>query len=433
MKKRFPVILIVLCAAGFAAGIAWLFALRFETGDVYPEYSSLRADPLGSMAFYESLEKIPSLSVRRDFSTENRLPDQDGVTYLHLAGDPDDWDSLPEDMIRDIEGFLTRGGRLVITFFLTGAEPLFWNRQYESDDSESSKEKEKTDTRRSAHRTKSKKQERMSKKKEKDEAKEVPRASLKKRWGVGFSFKALEQGADDNYVPTLARNKTTLPLPTTLDWHSSVIFTNLDKAWQTIYARDTSAVVIERRFGHGSVVMATDSWFASNQALWKDRHADLLSWLVGANKNIVFDEAHFGVVENTGVAGLMRKYRLHGFIGGLILLAGLFIWKNSVSLVPVYVDQRKGDFVAGKDAAAGFVNLLRRNISAGDVLNTCFAEWKKSCPKNNPHTAARLKEVQSVLDSEKAKPRRERDPIAAYRTICGILKKSSTAKKSSQQ
>ena len=34
--------------------------------------------------------------------------------------------------------------------------------------------------------------------------------------------------------------------------------------------------------------------------------------------------------------------------------------------------------MAGKDAAAGFVNLLRRNIPPRDVLTTCFAEWKKS-------------------------------------------------------
>ena len=40
-----------------------LFQLRFEQGDIYPAYSSLRADPLGTKVFYESLETLPGLSV----------------------------------------------------------------------------------------------------------------------------------------------------------------------------------------------------------------------------------------------------------------------------------------------------------------------------------------------------------------------------------
>ena len=32
--------------------------LRFESGDVYPVYSSLRSDPLGTRAFYDSLEDL---------------------------------------------------------------------------------------------------------------------------------------------------------------------------------------------------------------------------------------------------------------------------------------------------------------------------------------------------------------------------------------
>jgi len=59
----------------------------------------------------------------------------------------------------------------------------------------------------------------------------------------------------------------------------------------------------------------------------KDRHSDFLAWLVGPSKTVVFDEAHLGTVERSGVSGLMRKYRLYWFVTGLIALAGLFIWK----------------------------------------------------------------------------------------------------------
>jgi hypothetical protein len=64
VKKHFPSRNSLLgCAAAFSPSASCeLFELRFERGDVYPAYSSLRADPLGAMAFYESLEKIPGLS-----------------------------------------------------------------------------------------------------------------------------------------------------------------------------------------------------------------------------------------------------------------------------------------------------------------------------------------------------------------------------------
>ena len=55
------------------------------------------------------------------------------------------------------------------------------------------------------------------------------------------------------------------------------MFTNLDSAWRVIYARGTDAVVIERRFDKGLVVMATNSYFVSNEAMETDRHADLVT------------------------------------------------------------------------------------------------------------------------------------------------------------
>ena len=45
--------LLLLSWIGFGFGIWRLFVLRYEKGDVYPAYSSYRADPLGSLAFNE--------------------------------------------------------------------------------------------------------------------------------------------------------------------------------------------------------------------------------------------------------------------------------------------------------------------------------------------------------------------------------------------
>ncbi len=90
-----------------------------------------------------------------------------------------------------------------------------------------------------------------------------------------------------------------------------------------------------------------------------------------------------------GVAALMRKYRLEGLAAGLLVLAGLFIWKNSISLVPPLADEAREHFVAGKDSAAGFVNLLRRSVRPRDLLAACFAEWKKSVAPGGKKLTAR--------------------------------------------
>ncbi len=117
MKKYIPIFILLGCAAAFAMGVVYLFDLRFESGDVYPPYSSLRVDPLGTMAFYESLKKMPDLTVRRDFSASNKLPEDNQTVYLHLGAEPFELESISDEEFQSIQDFLTRGGRLVMTYF----------------------------------------------------------------------------------------------------------------------------------------------------------------------------------------------------------------------------------------------------------------------------------------------------------------------------
>ncbi|HEU6446954.1 MAG TPA: DUF4350 domain-containing protein [Verrucomicrobiae bacterium] len=405
MKKFFPIIVLFGCVAVFAFGVVELFELRFEHGDVYPPYSSLRADPLGAMAFYESLEKIPGVGVSRDFSANNQLPDAPQTVYLHLAGEPREFEWLAPDLFQEIKDFLIRGNRLVITFFPQTESYRFYYRDGETNSINSSETN-------SAKMTPPK----PLKDRKKISGDDEQWISLEEEWDFHAGFKKLLPDGD-SYAPVRVFNRTDLPLPRALDWHSGMIFTNCGSAWKTVYARGTNAVVIERKFGKGSVVLATDSYFISNEAMEKDRHPELLAWLIGGNKNIVFDEAHLGIVETGGVATLMRKYRLHALVGALILLGGLFIWKNSTSLVPPHAEERREGFVAGKDAQAGFVNLLRRSLAPRDLLAICFAEWKKTVAPVGKIPPKRIQEAETVFNSENALPQKSRDPIGAYRKI----------------
>ena len=419
MKRYFPLILLLGCAAVFVFGLVRLFNLRFEVGDVYPAYSSLRSDPLGAMAFYESLGKLPGISTSRDFSTQNRLPEEPHTVYLHLAGYRYEWDRVPADLSHELEAFLARGNRLVITFFPQTSSYEF--RNYDEDETNSVKSAQAKDQKMTPPKP--------AKKKKMPADDEEQGVDLTERWGFGTYFIKLAQ-ADEVYAPAQVVNKTDLPLPRTLDWHSGLVFTNLDSAWRVIYARGTNAVLIERHFGKGSVVMATDSYFISNEAMTRDRHADLLAWLVGANRRVVFDEAHLGIVETSGVVALMRKYRLHGLAAGLLLLTGLFIWKNASSLVPPHAERERQGLIAGKDSAAGFVNLLRRSIAPRELLPVCFAEWKKSVAPAGQYSAARRQQAGAAFQAENSLPPKDRNPIATYKKICSILGTHNASPKS---
>jgi hypothetical protein len=441
MKKSAPIIILIACAAFFVIGVVQLFELRFQSGDVFQPYSSLRADPLGTMALYESIEKTPGVAVQRDFSDENRLPEDANTTYLHLAAWQYEWQWMPEDTFREVDDFVRRGGRLIITLYpepsdgygrfhrnnqpTTNAAPAVKKASKDSKDSTIAKDdkveiKDQTD---SGKADVKKAEVKKSKRKiiPDDDTAEIQEISIQEKWGLGFSITNLEAGDNDNYEPTRVQNVTELPLPSSLEWHSGVILTNLNKAWQVIYARGTNPVVVERRIGHGTVVLATDSYFVSNEAMLKDRHSDFLAWIVGPSKTVVFDEAHLGTVEHGGVSGLIRKYRLYWFIVGLIVLAALFIWKNSLSLAPRYAEQTREDFVAGKEAAAGFVNLLRRNVPVSTLLDTCFAEWKKSAAQSGKYSRSRLEQAETIFAMEKSLPAPERNPLMAYQEISKAL------------
>ena len=81
--KKVPLVLLLVLLGGFLFGLAQLFKLRFEAGDVFPEYSSLRTDPLGAKALYESLDHL--LTARRNYRSLAKLGDGRDTTLFYLG------------------------------------------------------------------------------------------------------------------------------------------------------------------------------------------------------------------------------------------------------------------------------------------------------------------------------------------------------------
>ncbi len=241
-------------------------------------------------------------------------------------------------------------------------------------------------------------------------------------WGVAFEWEKRRRGDDRNALEE-ASLRAGGNFPKKLNSRSRLTFTKLDAAWRVLYERGDRAVLIERPLGAGTVVLSSDSYFLSNEALRDERHPELLAWLVGSSSRVVFDETHLGVAEDPGLAALVRKYHLEWVATAILVLAGLFAWQGAVRFLPPRGQERGpgAAWVEGKDSATAFVNLLRRNIPRRDILNACAAEWEKSLGHAPALSAARLEKARAAMRTVEALPPKQRDPVSTYESIRRIL------------
>ncbi len=381
-------LLVLLVAFGY--GLVQLFKLRFAHGDVYPPYSSLRADPLGARVYYESLEQLGGAGVRRFIQPVEKLPHGREAALFIFGLAWDEMSASPAEF-KAIDNFVREGGRLVVTLYPELGRPRTFTSGFGTN--------------------------RPTFKKAADDegAEEI---SLRTKWGFGYEHVPTPR-AHMMFTPADARRIAPGPYPVNLTWHSALVFTNLDLAWRVLYARGTDPVMIERTLGRGTIIVATDSYFVSNEALRKERAADLLAWLPGGQREVLFDETHLGVQQNPGVATLARRYGLQGGAAALLALAVLFIWKSSATFLPRDQSAVEAAPVLGRESAAGFENLLRRGIAPKNLLQTALDEWHKSSRLDARVTPARREKIRAVVEAFNVaeKP----NMVEAYREVARIL------------
>ncbi len=301
----------------FVTGLVKLFLLRLEGGDVYPPYSSLRADPFGTKALYESLAAIPGASVSRNLKPLENLAGTSGVIF-YTGVDPWKFRDSSQKTVTQFENVLQHGARLIVTFQPRMAAPIG-----------------KGET-----------------------------GVVNERWGVQLANAAPAKSDDDEEEGP--------PRETLL------YFDHLDPSWQTLYMSTGHPTVIERRLGNGSIALVANGYLLTNEALLERRDTVLLASLIrGPAPHFTFDEHHFGISETGSVVALARKYGLDGLAAGLALLFSLFVWQSSASFLPPREEAEAE--VLGKSAVSGFVNLLRRGVSRSELLPLCAKEWRRYC------------------------------------------------------
>jgi hypothetical protein len=413
MNARLAAGLLLVLVGSFAIGLYTLFSLRFETGDIFPPYSSLRTDPLGVKAFYEALERLPGHTPGRHFRDLSKLGTAEPTTLLYLGLKPDFLTRTPPGLVDQMETLVQRGTRLVLAFQLGRTKPAFGKGRRRKPKAGAAGESEKAAA---------KPQEEGNTTEKGNATTVVPQHLATRKWELRPAYAGIPKGVKQG-ARQASRIASEEGLPATISLHTALYFHRLGDAWRVIYAVAEQPVVIERSMGTGSIVLVADSFLFSNEAMRDERYPGLLAWLIGKNPATAFDEYHLGVSERPGVMTLMRQYRLHGVLAALLLVACLLVWRDAVALTPKRTENpsRRAESVAGKDQLQGLINLLRRNLEPAKLLPTCFAEWKKSLGRDCRGRLDQLQRISSLIETPPGKSFRSEDAVAIYRRIAQIL------------
>lgn len=401
-RERLMLAVLAATLAASAFALAELMEMRVEGGDVYPEYSSHRADPMGASALLDTLAAMPGLSAGRNYRPLGRLGEGEGETLMVLGAQPRWLTTMGERDANGLERFVGGGGRLVVT--LGPGAGRWWSSSRPSE-SESRPASEPA-TRPGGDGNGL------------AESLAPKKVDLAGRWEIGWSRHEVREG------PQMATPASGEPnMGPAVTWRGALYLDDLGPAWRTVWEFRGRPAVVERRLGGGTIVVATDTYFASNEALRKERRPRLLAWLVGPARRVTFDETHLGVEEEPGVMVMARRYGLSWVFAALGVLAGLFVWRSATSLAPRAGKQREELTVRveGRDSWTGLVNLLSRSVPPGKLLRACYEEWAKRLPAERRDLATKAARMRAIVEGEESLPKRKRDPVRAYRAMAAVL------------
>lgn len=426
---------------GFAVLLAGLITVfvavlerRFSTGDFYPHYSTERSDPLGASALRQSLAALPGYEVTVNRQSLMALRGLDADSALWLCGvSRRTFSSLrgPEDS-PILKAVRDDGARLILTINpeavpekydlkeQTAAED-WWDRR---EAARKAREEEPTNKEKADDG-----KDRDSDEETDEEAAESDAPSLSELFEVKLTtpdrFERPKSGWELARGESLAASR---PVPETLpEWRSQYRFTDLGPDWKVVASVDGQAVVVERPYGSGTVVLASDSYFASNEALWQGAEADFLLWLTGGKQRVVFDETVHGSVESGGAMKMIRRYRFHGFLIGCLGFIALLAWRSASPLAPGSEAVERGllsdsgDAVAGENAASGFIRLLQRSVPGRQLLRTCLETWRETAAQRlRGESGGQREAIDRLIAAHEADPK-QIGALETYQRIADVL------------
>ncbi len=439
-RLRFAAPLLALAALlALVVGLAWLAGLRWQSGEVYPRYSSFRADPRGTRALHDALTRLDTLHVERNVTPWERLELEAQDTILILGANQWRLSAARPNIQRWTEA----GARVVVVLLTAPADERsrrlaedasgFWPE--ESDDEDEAVRSESAGN-------------------EAEEASEMDEDASSLREILRyipprplFGVRAMPGPNLEAQSPppvNVSAEWRDIPLP---PWRGSHVFQiNPDShhasEWRVLASlgnggvaessgeRDNelgdesqsyihgAPVVLARAVGEGELWLVADAYAFTNEGAWLDPAPQFLSALIGPSSRVLIDEVHLGTSVSPGVVALIRRFHLHGLLVAGILFFCLLVWQGLLPLTPIDRDTDLGEDaagrVAGRDSSEALISLLRRSVPADRLLPEAWARWTRSgatCRHGAPLERA----------AEIAASARPGALAQAYRTITQLL------------
>jgi hypothetical protein len=438
--NRLPWILSLVAFVLFAAVVAGVVRHRLRAGDIFPPYSTLRADPLGYGVLHAVLERDERRVVVRHISPEDQLRAQAGDVVV-MAGVDGGWrfeltDWTPVDR-------LAAGGAHVVLLAYPEYDYRARMEQRRADGLAAraerlERERAERESRRAAERERLRKARGggtgpaepegggsgvpdPSGERAKEEGKPVTFAGSP--WKVDFSV--AEKPAGEEEPPRIRGASRAAGAPEALSGTVQVsgalrVLPGEGQAWQVLYELDGEPVAVTLQRGRGRVTLFSDSFVLSNEALAAHRPVELMAHLFGDARRVVFSEHHLGVVDNRTLADLARSYGLGPAMLSAVVALGLMFWRQGSRLLQPAAE---GASVAAPQVsgAAALSPLLARAATPAE-LPTRLLDTAASAGGSARLDPGRVEQLRRILaDAAWEKPRP--GPVELYLRMARALKK----------
>lgn len=426
MKRRGPAVLVALLGLILVWGIASVYRLRVARGDVFPEYSTLRADPLGARALHDAAKLLPGREVRRWTRPPARIEAGAGdlvfIIGIRRELDEEVWTALDRAAIA--------GASVVAAWRAETSRPgdgaaarelreAPWAEPAPKPKPEGEKAEGEAAKKTPKDTARAKKKDEIENDAAEEEAHESDRerhrepparyaSEHERRWGFRLARRELVTRDDAPDAVRAGGAPHAWPAQPQ-SWRSDLFFVpRPGDGWRSLYHRGGDVVMMERARGAGRVTLLADSFPLSNEAAQRERATALLADLVGSARRIVFVEAHLGVETEDGVAVLARRYGLGGAAATALVLAGLWFWRRASPLAPVPPEEE--ELRLSIAPTAGLEALLRRALPPDKLHEACLEAWRATA------SAPDRRRLENA-------PAASADPVAAHRAATRALSK----------
>lgn len=440
--QRLPTLLAAAALLFAAFLLVALLRDRLRAGDIFPPYSSLRADPRGSKALHDVLAEQPDLTVSRHLLPPDRLDVGPGdlviVPNLNL-----EYLERDEELMGAFDAAVRRGARVLLMLppdedYATKAEAAAATgetaraerdkRRVEERDRLRREDRERREARRKADQkpredTKTPAPKAPPAKDDEPAGTHLPTfLSPSHTWGLDTRRAELPAGAEKPAPvrPAVAVSAAPAGLQGPIFVSGSRrLECEATKPWKTWLELDGLPVLAALHRGKGELLVASDCYLLSNEALAVHRHGTLITSIVGESRRVVFYENHLGVADHQTLADLARSYGLGPALIALLIAAALVVWRQASPLVPPTPapDTEKAPPVSG---TATLGTLLSRSLppsSLGTAAIDCAAE---APARVRPTDAAleRMRRLAGDASWEKPPP----SPLELHRRLASLAR-----------